>query len=175
MSFWNQVQAGNPLNLQAPNPNYIGNFWLRGGLNRTWTVRPDYKTPGSLQMNIGIQREIRHGMVFSADYLRNVETRTLLGRCQSVGDVRNFNLPARRPRSQPPMRVRLCARWTARSPRARAWSITRPTGWVSNRCGGVGCAQSRPQPADLGIPALLAGVTRLKRRCFPFPGRALRI
>jgi len=29
-------------------------------------------------MNFGIQREIRNGMVFSADYLRNIETRSLL-------------------------------------------------------------------------------------------------
>ena len=39
---------------------------------------PGYKTPRSLQMNVGIQREIRRGMVFSADYLRNVGTRSLL-------------------------------------------------------------------------------------------------
>ena len=30
-------------------------------------------------MNFGFQREIRHGMVFTADFLRNVETHGLLG------------------------------------------------------------------------------------------------
>ena len=53
---------------------------------------PGYKTPRSLQMNVGIQREIRRGMVFSADYLRNVGTRSLLSIDQNhEGDVKNFN------------------------------------------------------------------------------------
>jgi hypothetical protein len=43
-------------------------------------------------MNIGIQREIRHGMVFSADYIRNVQTHYLLGVDQNhAGDIRYFN------------------------------------------------------------------------------------
>jgi len=46
-------------------------------------------------MNIGIQREIRHGMVFSADYLRNVGTHSLLSvDLNQVGDVSHFNLGA---------------------------------------------------------------------------------
>ena len=54
---------------------------------------PNYKTPRSLQLNVGVQREIRHGMVFSADYLRNVETRTLAGiDVNRVGDASVFNL-----------------------------------------------------------------------------------
>jgi hypothetical protein len=44
-------------------------------------------------MNFGIQHEIRHGMVFSADYLRNVETRSLLGIDENHdGDIKNFNV-----------------------------------------------------------------------------------
>jgi len=79
LSTWDAYKTGNPLNLQAANPNYIGNF-LGAGLGVPLGVlAPDYKTPVSVQINFGIQREIRHGMVFSADYLRNVETRTLLG------------------------------------------------------------------------------------------------
>ena len=94
MAFWQQYKAGNPFNLQAPNPNYIGNLLAAGlGLGAPALFAPDYKTPRSLQMNVGIQHEIRHGMVFSADYLRNVETRTLLGvDINHVGDVSNFNL-----------------------------------------------------------------------------------
>jgi hypothetical protein len=43
-------------------------------------------------MNIGIQREVRHGMVFTADYLRNVETRSLIGvDVNHQGDVSTFN------------------------------------------------------------------------------------
>jgi len=97
LSFWNQVKAGNPTNLTAPNPSYIGNFLAagigtNGGIN---LFAPGYKTPRSVQMNVGIQRELRHGMVFSADYLRNVETRTLIGvDINGEGNVGNFNLAA---------------------------------------------------------------------------------
>jgi hypothetical protein len=93
LSAWNTYKAGNPVDLSAPNPNYIGNFF-DGGLGVPLGVlAPDYKTPRSLQMNVGIQREIRHGMVFSADYLRNVETHSLLGiDINHVGDAHNFNL-----------------------------------------------------------------------------------
>ena len=45
-------------------------------------------------MNIGIQHEIRRGMVFTADYLRNVATHNLLSiDTNHVGDSRFFNLP----------------------------------------------------------------------------------
>jgi hypothetical protein len=93
LSFWKQYEAGNPVNLQAPNPNYIGNFLSAGLGVPLGLIAPDYKTPRSVQINVGIQREIRHGMVFTADYLRNVQTRTLLGIDENHdGDVRNFNL-----------------------------------------------------------------------------------
>jgi hypothetical protein len=46
-----------------------------------------------LQMNFGIQHELRKGMVFTADYLRNIETHTLLAiDTNHVGDARFFNL-----------------------------------------------------------------------------------
>jgi hypothetical protein len=95
LSFWNTVKAGNPTNLQAPNPNFIGSLLAAGvgGGAAPALFAPDYKSPRSIQMNVGIQREIRHGMVFSADYLRNVETRTLIGVDENhVGDVSTFNL-----------------------------------------------------------------------------------
>ncbi|MGA8153804.1 MAG: carboxypeptidase regulatory-like domain-containing protein [Terriglobales bacterium] len=94
VSVWNQYEAGNPLSLQAANPNYVGTGYLGAGLGvPVGIIAPDYKTPRSVQINFGIQREIRHGMVFSADYLRNVETRSLLGiDINHDGDVKNFNL-----------------------------------------------------------------------------------
>jgi hypothetical protein len=93
LSFWDQYKAGNPLNLTAPNPNYIGNFLSAGLGVPLGPFAPNYRSPVSVQMNIGIQREIRHGMIFSADYLRNVETRSLIGiDVNHVGDVKNFNL-----------------------------------------------------------------------------------
>jgi hypothetical protein len=96
LAFWhNTVLPGNPLNLQAPNPNYIGNF-LGAGLGVPLGLfGPNYQTPRALQINFGIQREVRHGMIFSADYLRNVETKTLLGvDINHVGDIKNFNQTA---------------------------------------------------------------------------------
>jgi hypothetical protein len=97
LSFWQQVLAGNPLDLNAPNPNFIGNFIStgQGTGGNIGLFAPGYKTPRSLQVNVGIQREIRRGMVFSADYLRNVETRTLLSvDVNHEGDVKNFNAGA---------------------------------------------------------------------------------
>jgi len=95
LAFWNQYKAGNPVDLQAPNPNYIGNF-LDAGLGVPLGVlAPNYKTPVSVQMNVGIQRQLHPGMVLSVDYLRNVETRSLLGiDINHVGDVSNFDLGA---------------------------------------------------------------------------------
>jgi hypothetical protein len=44
-------------------------------------------------MNLGIQREIRRGVVFTADYLRNVSTHTLLAvDTNHVGDARFLNV-----------------------------------------------------------------------------------
>lgn len=94
-------QAGSPLNLQAANPGFVG-----PGLAGCTTVGgscsfptavsmfdPNYKSPRSVQMNIGIQREIRPGMVLSVDYVRNVQTHYLLGVDKNhAGDIRYFNL-----------------------------------------------------------------------------------
>jgi hypothetical protein len=94
-------QAGSPLNLQAPNPAYVqpglagcatpgGSCFFPPGNSM---FNPDYIPPRSVQMNIGIQHEIHRGMVFSADYVRNVQTHFLLGVDQNhTGDIRYFNL-----------------------------------------------------------------------------------
>ena len=86
-------QAGTPLNLQAPNPAFVGtglpNFFPPGNS----LFNPNYKSPRSVQMNIGIQHELRRGMVLSVDYARNVQTHYLLGVDQNhSGDIRYFNL-----------------------------------------------------------------------------------
>jgi len=96
MGFWQQYLAGNPLDLNAANPNYIVDGYLNQGLGVPLGMfAPAYKTPVSLQMNIGFQREIRHGMVLSADFLRNIETRSLLGiDVNHDGSVNSFNLAA---------------------------------------------------------------------------------
>ena len=95
LAFWQKVLAGNPLDLKAPNPNYIGNFLAagQGSGGNVGLFAPNYKSPRSVQMNIGIQREIRHDLVLTADFLRNVETRSLLSLdLNRDGDVSTFNL-----------------------------------------------------------------------------------
>lgn len=96
-----QYQADSPFNTQVANPSYVGGTtqdcvtnlptcFFPGGNNM---FNPNYKSPRSVQMNIGIQREIRRGMVFSADFVRNVQTHYLLGVDQNhAGDIRYFNL-----------------------------------------------------------------------------------
>ncbi len=92
-SFWQQVLAGNTFNPQTPNPNYAGALLNQGLGQPAFLFAPNYQTPRSVQINFGFQREIRHGMVFSADYLRNIETRTLLAvDVNKVGDISTFNL-----------------------------------------------------------------------------------
>lgn len=92
-SFWQQVEAGNTFNIKTPNPNYAGTLLGLGLGQPAFLFAPKYKTPVSVQMNIGIQREIRHGMVLSADFLRNVETRTLLAvDVNKVGDISTFSM-----------------------------------------------------------------------------------
>ena len=82
----------------ASNSSFIGTT-QGDGLDSTGTdlLAPDYRTPRSVQMNFGLQHEIRSGTVFTADYLRNIETHTLLALdTNHVGDARFFNLAAAR-------------------------------------------------------------------------------
>jgi hypothetical protein len=95
-AFQKLYQSLSPFNVNAPNPNYIGTGLAQGFGTGTGTAAslffPKYKSPRSVQMNIGIQREIRTGMVVTADYVRNVQTRYLLGNDQNhSGDARFFN------------------------------------------------------------------------------------
>ncbi len=101
-AFENTFKANTPFSLTNPNGAYIGNF-LTPGLqgfganvnaynNSQGLFDSNYISPRSVQMNLGIQREIRHGMVFSADLLRNVETHALLAvDLNRAGDISNFN------------------------------------------------------------------------------------
>ncbi len=91
-----QYQAATVAAGPASNPSYINNL-LADGLDATGTdlLAPNYVSPRSVQMNFGIQQEIRKGMVVTADYLRNIETHTLLAiDTNHVGDARFFNLAA---------------------------------------------------------------------------------
>ena len=97
VAFENSFKAANPFSLTNPNGSYIGNF-LKAGANvniynnSQGLFDANYVSPRSVQINLGIQREIRRGMVFSADFLRNVETHALLAvDLNHAGDISNFN------------------------------------------------------------------------------------
>lgn len=58
-------------------------------------IAPDYKTPRSWQMNVGIQHQLGRGTVLSVDGIRNVGLHYLLGvDTNHVGDARFFNKTA---------------------------------------------------------------------------------
>ncbi len=95
-----QYQAASPLDVQQPNPAYAQQYLTDcvGGTNcffapGTNMFNPDYRSPRSVVMNFGIQRELRPGMVLSVDFIRNVQTHFLLGVDQNhSGDTRFFNV-----------------------------------------------------------------------------------
>jgi hypothetical protein len=98
-AFQKQYQADSPFSLRAPNPNYVGSLLNQGlgiGLNASM-YDPNFQTPRSVQMNIGFEREIWPGRIFSADFVRNVQTHYFLGIDENhTGDVRYFNKAAAR-------------------------------------------------------------------------------
>ncbi len=90
-------QSDYPFTPTLQNGGYIGSLLSQGlgiGTNAApLTFAPNFQTPRSFQMNVGFQREIRRGVVLTADYVRNVETRSLLGvDLNHTGDVRYFNM-----------------------------------------------------------------------------------
>ncbi len=93
-AFQKQYIADSPFNSHAPNPSYVGTLLNEGfgfGLGASM-FDPRYHSPRSVVMNGGIQREIRPGMVISADFVRNVQTHYLLGVDENhTGDVHYFN------------------------------------------------------------------------------------
>ena len=89
-----EYQAATAASGAASNPGFIGNT-LTSTTNGTVTdlFAPNYQTPRSVQMNFGLQHQFGKGAVFSADFVRNVETHTLLAiDVNHVGDSRYFNL-----------------------------------------------------------------------------------
>ncbi len=79
----------------ATNGTYIGTILADNFGTSTTLLAPDYVSPRSVQMNVGVQHEIRPGMVFSVDYLRNVSTHNfLIVDTNRVGDAKYFNATA---------------------------------------------------------------------------------
>jgi hypothetical protein len=88
-----QYQAANPFSLTTPNPNYIVTGYLNPGHNfPNGLFAPNYKTPRSTQINVGIQHEFAPGIIGSVDYVRNVTTGLLLDvDLNHTGSVKYFN------------------------------------------------------------------------------------
>jgi hypothetical protein len=87
------LKAAYPFSPTSINGSYVGGELAAGQSPALGLFAPNYISPRSIQMNIGIQRELRHGLVLTADYLRNVETHALLGiDVNHVGDTADFNV-----------------------------------------------------------------------------------
>jgi Carboxypeptidase regulatory-like domain len=79
----------------ASNPNFIGNALADSSTSTgEQLIAPDYRSPLSEQMNVGVQRQFGKNTVLSADYVRNVGLHYLLGQdTNKVGDARFLNVP----------------------------------------------------------------------------------
>jgi hypothetical protein len=74
------------------NPNYIPTSLSAVNANGVDVFGPDYRTPRSIQMNLGFQHELRPGTVFSVDYVRSLTTHSLLIQDQNnSGSVASYN------------------------------------------------------------------------------------
>jgi hypothetical protein len=82
-TFQTSYQTAVAANPTGPNADFLGgpNGLIATGapIPTAALLDPAYKSPRSVQMNVGIQREIRPGMVITADYIRNVGLHYLLG------------------------------------------------------------------------------------------------
>jgi hypothetical protein len=93
-AFQTALQASFAAAPNGANPFFIPASLQNGGpiLSGAGMLDPNYKSPRSVQMNIGVQRELRPGMVFSADFVRNVGLHYLLATdINHSGDVSNFD------------------------------------------------------------------------------------
>jgi hypothetical protein len=80
----------------ASNSAFIGNsLAASGSINGINLFAPNYQTPRSVQMNIGFEHQLGKGIVWNADYVRNVATHSLLAiDVNHVGAARFFNKQA---------------------------------------------------------------------------------
>jgi len=75
------------------NPNFIGTTMNASNANGFDIFAPNYRTPRSWQMNLGIQHEFRPGTVLTVDYIRNIGEHYLIVTDQNhSGSARSFNL-----------------------------------------------------------------------------------
>ena len=77
----------------STNPNFVGETLDPNAGGNLFA--PNYESPRSFQMNAGVQHELWKGAVLTADYVRNVSLRYLLGvDTNHVGDARYLNKTA---------------------------------------------------------------------------------
>jgi Carboxypeptidase regulatory-like domain len=89
-SFQKGYQAS--VNAPGPNPSYIPTLISQGSPIPTGLIGPNYRTPRSYQMNVGIQRQLHPGTILTVDYVRNIATRYLLSTdINHAGDARYFD------------------------------------------------------------------------------------
>ena len=92
-----QFQKAYQASVNAPgaNPSYLPSVTSSGSAVPLGLIDPNYKTPRSTQMNIGVAQEIRPGTVLTVDYVRNIGTHYLLSTdINHAGDVRYFDKTA---------------------------------------------------------------------------------
>ena len=92
-AFQQQYQAAVVAAGPQSNGSFVGNT-LAEGANSTGDqlIAPNYRSPYSVQMNVGIQRQLGHGSVLTVDYVRNVALHYLLGiDINHVGAARTLN------------------------------------------------------------------------------------
>jgi hypothetical protein len=89
-AFQKAYQAS--VNAPGPNPSYIPSLIASGSTIPLGLIDPNYKTPRSYQMNVGVQRQLIPGTVLTVDYVRNIATHYLLSQdINHAGDVRYFD------------------------------------------------------------------------------------
>jgi hypothetical protein len=98
LALLHTYQADSVFDQSLPNPGYVPGLVSQGlgvGTNTVpLTFAPDFQTPRAVQMNFGIQRQLHPGVILSADFVRNIETHSLLGvDLNHTGDTRFFNMP----------------------------------------------------------------------------------
>ena len=156
----------------SSNPSFIGNTLTSGiDINGTSVLAPNYVTPRSVQMNIGVQHQLRPGTVFTVDYLRNVATHNLLSvDTNHVGDARFLNKAAAQSAiaatlaacGQPTIDLAITAGTCPVGPGGSAVHTANIADFAANGmdsgysvCGGFPCPSTGPAAAFPGInPAL---------------------
>ena len=91
-AYQQAVKAAGP----AANSGYVGNtLSFDTAVNDYAAYAPNYRTPRSYQMNVGVQRQLVRGGVLSVDFVRNISLRfPLTVDVNHVGDSRYLEMNA---------------------------------------------------------------------------------